>query len=74
MSRKYEQAKSDYAHLSAIKEQGDCVETDAEVFQLMADPTKKRACFMYEACIDNWFLEHGVIAGSEEIADRRMYT
>jgi hypothetical protein len=68
--RTYKQAKADFNQLYDIAELDDCVEIDAQVFEFMANPTKKFAKSMYQSCIEMWFFEHGVLAGSEEILER----
>ena len=54
----YEQAKHDDNRLDEIIECGDTIMFAAdEVFDLMADPTKKRAKDMYVRGITQWFEE-----------------
>lgn len=53
----YEQARQDFEHLETVGELGDAVEIDAEVFNLMRNPTKERARDMYVAAISLWFGE-----------------
>jgi hypothetical protein len=60
ISKRHAQAVIDQRYLDKLAvswpgEGHDCVEVDAEVFDLMADPTKKRALFMYEHSIEEWF-------------------
>ncbi len=70
MSKQYETAKTDYHDLNSIAELSDCVEIDAQVFSLMAHPTKAKAAEMYISAIQLWFQEHGVVRGTESIAAR----
>ena len=72
MSR-YDKAKADHETLCKMGNGHDLVEVDAECFELMADPTKKRACSMYESSIRFWFDEYGVSEKTQEIADRWLW-
>lgn len=55
---KYARARADFEYLESIVEVADLVEVDAQVFDLMQEPTKARAAEMYADCIDFWFSEH----------------
>lgn len=55
MVKVYEKVKRDYLFLNSLYPGGDMMEIDAQVFDLMADPTKKRASQMYESAIQSWF-------------------
>lgn len=70
---RYEEVRRDYEFLYSIAELDDCVEMEAEFWNLMQNPTKAEAARLYEAGIRLWFGEHGRRwPGSltEEIADR----
>jgi len=60
MARSYEEVKQDYLCLESISHGGDMVEIMAEVFELMANPTKTRAKRMYQDAIEQWFSAIGV--------------
>ena len=60
IAKRHAQAVEDHRYLDRIAhefsgEGHDCVEIDAAVFELMADPTKIRALRMYESSIEGWF-------------------
>jgi hypothetical protein len=66
----YATARRDFEKLETIAELEDQVEIDSERLNLMQNPTKKVAMKMYESCISLWFLEHGIVDGTEDIAER----
>lgn len=66
----YSVARKDFEALERIAELHDQVELDAERLYLMQDPTKARASRMYQNAIELWFQEHGILTGSEAIAER----
>lgn len=51
----YNDVKRDYLYLESLDIDADQVEIDSEVFDLMANPTKKRAAAMYKSAIVFWF-------------------
>ena len=51
----YEETKRDFEYLNKIAPGGDMMEIDASVFDLMANPTKKRAKELYLTAIGCWF-------------------
>jgi len=53
----HEEIRRAFQALEEICELDDQVEIDAEVQDLMADPTKARASTMYESCIGLWFMQ-----------------
>lgn len=55
----YAKARSDFEYLESLAELGDQVELDSERIYLMQEPTKQRACDMYESAIRLWFGENG---------------
>lgn len=55
MRIKYEEIKKDYNYLASICPVGDMMEIDAQVFELMANPTKSKASKMYKHAIEQWF-------------------
>lgn len=50
----YEETKRDFEYLNKVASGGDMMEIDAAVFDLMANPTKKRAKEMYRTSIGCW--------------------
>jgi hypothetical protein len=55
---RHQQAIEDHQYLNRIGCDHDCVEIDAEVFNLMRDPTIKRALRMWESAIAEWFFRY----------------
>jgi hypothetical protein len=70
MKINYDIARADFEFLETIHELDDQVDIDSDREYLMQNPTKKVAMSMYMSCIKLWFLEHGVIDGTEDIASR----
>lgn len=71
MSKRYEQARADFEFLESIALLDDQVELDAERENLMRNPTKSKAAWMYESGIILWFGQHGYNhPETEEIAER----
>lgn len=67
----YKRNRTDFETLEQIAELSDQQELDAARLQLMEHPTKATAALVYDTGINQWFREHGVLAGSERIAKRR---
>ena len=59
----YEIAKKDWNFLNDMCPGGDCMEVDASVFELMANPTKKLAKELYISAIEAWFAAIGRYTG-----------
>lgn len=55
MKATYEQAKRDYEYLQSVCPGGDMQEIDAQVFALMANPTKALAKAMYVEAMCCWY-------------------
>ena len=68
MSR-YDDVRKAFETLEKIAELDDCVEIDAQMFELLERPTKAHAAEIYRSAIMMWFGEHGILPGSEEIAE-----
>jgi len=58
MSKRYEEARSDFEYLESIAKLEDQVELDSDREALMRNPTKSQAASMYEAGIRLWFFEN----------------
>lgn len=56
----YAKARSDFEYLETLAELDDQVELDSERLALMREPTKAKACEMYESGIRLWFGENGL--------------
>lgn len=67
MRRNHMQAVKDFQYLEGIAPLDDAVAIMDEVFDLMFNPTKKRAVKMIESAIQLWFQEHGQLEGSKPI-------
>ncbi len=67
MSR-YNEVREAFETLEKLAELDDCVEIDAQMFELLERPTKAHAADIYRSAIEMWFGEHGILPGSEEIA------
>ena len=61
MSRNYEEVKADCLELCAIDSNADLSGIDAEMWVLMANPTKRKAKNLYETAIGFWFSSIGVL-------------
>ncbi len=66
----YDMARSDFEHLETIRELQDHLGIEGERLALMQNPTKKFAMRLYVSSIELWFLEHGIVDGTEDIAER----
>lgn len=51
----YDEVKKDYLYLESLDIDADYVDIDSDVFDLMANPTKRRATQMYREAIALWF-------------------
>lgn len=54
----YAKARSDFEYLESLVELDDQVELDSQRLDLMQEPTRAKACELYEAGIHLWFGEH----------------
>lgn len=54
----YDTVRRDFEYLEGVAELDDCVEIDAQVFDLLRNPTKRKAAEIYEGGICAWFGEH----------------
>jgi len=54
----YETVRRDFEYLESVAELDDCVEIDAQMFDLLRNPTKRKAALIYEGAICSWFQEH----------------
>jgi len=54
----YAQSRRDFEYLETIIEVSDMVEIDAEMINLMENPTKNNAAEIYQSAIEIWFSEH----------------
>lgn len=70
---KYQQAREDFEALECIAELDDQICLDDARLNLMQNPTKKTAMAMYVNGILLWFEEHGVMEGTEQIAERYVF-
>lgn len=54
----YAKARSDFEYLETLEPLDDQVELDSQRLYLMQEPTKAKACKLYESAIILWFGEH----------------
>ena len=69
MRIKYDEIKKDYNYLASICPVGDMMEVDAQVFELMENPTKSKASKMYRHAMEQWFNDIQKNAPFSEIPD-----
>jgi hypothetical protein len=53
----YLQSRQDFEYLESVRELQDFVEIDAQMTDLMRNPTRKKAQLIYEDAISLWFDE-----------------